>query len=287
MARLLVIGAVALDRPIRLAAPAAPGARVPGVTLDGRLGGRLGGGGANAAVAWAAAGHAAMVASLVPDDKVGDTALELARAAGLDLSLVRRRPGPSGMTLILLDPSGERTVIGLDADRSARLPMATPDDLAGWAPDGVFIRSAYEGAEAWARATGGPVLLHWPSPAYRGEADMLVTSADDLDAAFLADPYGAARSVVGERLRWAVVTQGARGATAYGAEGQVTTPAPPAQVRDATGAGDAFAAGLLEAIVAGADIRAALAHACAWGAAAVALDSSAPLDAPAGTFRAS
>ena len=47
-----------------------------------------------------------------------------------------------------------------------------------------------------------------------------------------------------------------------------------------------FAAGLLDALAAGADIEEALPHACAWGAAAAGLDCSAPVDAPAGTFRA-
>jgi len=36
---------------------------------------------------------------------------------------------------------------------------------------------------------------------------------------------------------------------------------------------------MLDALVAGADTQAALVHACAWGAAAVGLDSSAPVGA--------
>ena len=48
MADFAVIGALALDRPVRLGAPLVPGARVAGTSLGGVLAGRLGGGGANA-----------------------------------------------------------------------------------------------------------------------------------------------------------------------------------------------------------------------------------------------
>ena len=51
MADFLVIGALALDRPIWLSGPLEPGARLLGRTLDGALAPRLGGGAANAATA--------------------------------------------------------------------------------------------------------------------------------------------------------------------------------------------------------------------------------------------
>ncbi|HYD43831.1 MAG TPA: PfkB family carbohydrate kinase, partial [Phenylobacterium sp.] len=136
----------------------------------------------------------------------------------------------------------------------------------------------------WAARCAGPVIAHWPS-LYAGPADVLVASADDLDPETLAAPYRAGRAAVGERLAWVVVTRGGDGAAAYGPDGEIHVAAPPAVVQDATGAGDIFAAGLLDALVAGAEMEAALAHACAWGSAAVTLDASAPVDAPPGTFR--
>ena len=281
MARFAVIGALAMDRPVRLSAPLLAGARLRGVSLRGELAGRLGGGGANAGVALLKAGHEVAIATLVAEDDEGGAALAAARDAGLDVGQVGRRPGASRTTMILVDSAGERTIIGLDLDS----PIVLPDLPAPNARfDGVLVRSAYPGAEAWARASRGPVVVHYPFADFSGPADVLVGSADDLSDEMLADPLAVGRARMGERLRWAVVTHGAAGATAYG-EGRTASFTPsPARVVDATGAGDIFAAGLLEALTLGGSMEMALAHACAWGGAAVGLDSSAPLEASAGAF---
>jgi sugar/nucleoside kinase (ribokinase family) len=287
MSTFLVIGAVALDRPIRLDGPLRAGGRLRARSLDGALEGRLGGGGANAGCALLAVGHEVLVASVLADDADGNRARALAEAAGLDLALTGSRPGTSARTLVFLEPSGERTIIGLDGSTPDARPMVDPPSVhPGVRPDGVFIRSAYDGAADWARMTAGPVILHWPSPAYDGEADVVVASAEDLPEKLANAPFPVASAKLGPRLGWVVVTHGADGAVAHGRDGvRISAKAHPAVTRDATGAGDAFAAGLLEALVAGAAMEQALAHACAWGAAAAGLDSSAPVEVAPGTFR--
>ncbi|MDZ4321531.1 MAG: hypothetical protein U1A07_22295, partial [Phenylobacterium sp.] len=65
MADFLVIGALALDRPVWLEGGLERGGRVAGRSLEGRLAARLGGGGANAGVALVKAGHGVNLASLV------------------------------------------------------------------------------------------------------------------------------------------------------------------------------------------------------------------------------
>jgi len=140
---------------------------------------------------------------------------------------------------------------------------------------------------SWARRSTGSVILHWPSPGYDGEADVVVASADDLPHGLSDAPFAAASEQFGARLGWVVVTHGADGAVAHGRDGaRIAAKAPPAVTVDATGAGDVFAAGLLDALTGGAAMDQALAHACAWGAAAAGLDCSAPVEAPAGTFAA-
>lgn len=283
MADFLVIGALALDRPIRLSGPLETGGRLLGRTLDGALAGRLGGGAANAGVALARAGHRVAVSGLVAADAAADACLALARAAGLDTARVIRRAGASRTTLILIEPGGERLVLGLDFEASelSPLPPPSPDD----AFDGLYVRAPYPGADAWAAACRGPVVAHWPAGGFAGPCDVLVASMDDCDAATLADPFGVGRAQVGERLGWMVLTRGGYGVTAHDGQRVLRATPPPARVVDTTGAGDCFAAGLLEALTAGADMQAALAHACAWGATAVGLDASAPLDGVFPAFR--
>ena len=287
MAAFLVIGALALDRPIWLSAPVQRGGRVAGRSLDQQLGPRLGGGGANAGVALANSGAAVHVASVVSQDADGDRVLSMAAAAGLDVSLVRRREGASRTTLILIDPDGERLVLGLDppAPPYALPDLPSPEARPDVRPAGVYVRAAYPGAAAWADCATGPVILHWPAPTYDGPADVVVCSADDLTPEVLAAPFEAARAALGPRLSWVVVTYGADGVRAYNGCEELFVAPPPARVVDATGAGDVFAAGLMEALAAGAPMPAALAHASAWGAATVELASSAPVDAPAGLYR--
>ena len=288
MSTLLVIGALALDRPIRLDGPLRSGGRLRARTLEGALEGRLGGGAANAGCALLAAGHGVLAASVLADDDDGLRARALAEAAGLDIGLVSSRPGTSGRTLVLLDPTGERTIIGLDGSMPDPRPkLVAPSRYPPLAPDGVFVRTAYDGAADWARMTAGPVILHWPAPAYDGEADVVVVSVEDLPEALASAPFPSAAARLGPRLGWVVVTHGKDGAVAHGKDGlRIEARAAPARVRDATGAGDVFAAGLLDALVSGADMGDALRHACAWGAAAAELDGSAPVGAVVGTFRA-
>ena len=287
MATLLIIGALALDRPIRLDSPLRSGGRLRGRSLESALEGRLGGGAANAGCALLAAGHTVLTASVIADDADGRRARGLADAAGLDTSLVCCRPGASARTLVLVDPTGERTIIGLDGSPIRALPtLVRPSDHSPLRPDGVLVRTAYDGAEDWARVSGGPVILHWPAPNYVGEADVVVTSAEDQPDSLAQAPFEAAAARLGSRLNWVVVTHGKDGAVAHGRDGvRIAAKADAVVVRDATGAGDVFAAGLLDALASGAKMGEALRHGCSWGAAAAQIDSSAPLNAPPGTFR--
>ncbi|MFN3514476.1 MAG: carbohydrate kinase family protein [Phenylobacterium sp.] len=278
MIDLAIIGALALDRPIRLDGPLMPGARMIGRSLDGALAGRLGGGGANAATALARAGRPAALLAYIADDADGARLLDLAKAAGLDTRFVVRRPGASRTTLILLAPDGERAILTLDPEPVDLPPLPAPAPTKG-----LLVRAAYPEAEAWARACDGPVIVHWPCGAYAGPCDVLVGSWDDAAPDMRAEPLGVGRRRFGPRLRWVVLTQGADGARAFG-DGETLSVIPPAvKVADATGAGDVFAAGLLDALSARAEMAQALAHACLWGATAASLEGSAPVS---GAFRA-
>ncbi len=283
MADFVVIGALALDRPIWLNRPLSPGVRLRGSTLAGAMAGRLGGGAANAGVALARAGHRVSLAAFVRQDPDGAAAIAAAQAAGLETTQVHSLAGRSKTTLILIDPAGERTILGLDLDPEAPPALDPPD--AGKVIEGLFVRGGYPGCDAWAKACRGPVVAHWPTGRFEGPCDLLVGSADDCSDAERHDPYAAGRSRMGDRLQWFVMTCGAGDVIAYGPAHSVRVTPPQVKAVDTTGAGDVFAAGLLEAFVAGADIEAALQHACAWGATAVGEEGSAPISGIFQSFR--
>jgi sugar/nucleoside kinase (ribokinase family) len=87
-------------------------------------------------------------------------------------------------------------------------------------------------------------------------------------------------AVAGELLRWVVMTAGPAGARAFSAAQELAVAADRVATVDTTGAGDAFAAGLVHALVAGRPMPDALALAVRFGTEATRWAGSA-LPAPA------
>jgi hypothetical protein len=186
--------------------------------------------------------------------------------------------------LLLIEPNGERVVLGLDPAAMAGAPdypPLTPAEVAALAPAGLYLRVGRQpGAADIMAAYQGPTITHWPTDQETlACAEILVGSRDDLGLAPGERPFAVARAAGAAALRWAIVTDGAGEVMADNGAETITHRPQSANVVDATGAGDVFAAGLLEALAAGAAMPAALAHACAWGAAAVGIDASAPVGA--------
>lgn len=269
MARIVVVGSVASDEVVRLSERCVEGAHLNGVPA----GTRLGGGGANTAVALAAAGHHVMLVAAVGADEAGEWQLAQLRAEGVDVSAMARVPGRSTRSILLVDPDGERTIVNLGRAQE----QAPPERLRHLPADLVYVRS---------RATDlGPLLAGLPCPMVAhvpplGEgvfpADIVLGSASDLDGGVLADPLAAARRVAGGRLAWMVLTRGAQGAEAFAVEGaRLSVPAPRVPAIDSTGAGDSFAAGLCHALAQGSGMAEALETGVRWGAAKVSQDGSA------------
>lgn len=72
---------------------------------------RLGGGAANTGIGLVWAGHEVIIASRVGLDDTGDWLLEQAASYGLDCSHVERFGGETGELLVLVDATGERTIL--------------------------------------------------------------------------------------------------------------------------------------------------------------------------------
>jgi sugar/nucleoside kinase (ribokinase family) len=261
-AAVVVVGDVVTDVLAVLSGPIEPASDTPArITLGG------GGAGANTAAWLAAAGGTVTFCGVVGVDAAGEARLSELASAGVRLAVRRTAAAPTGSIVVLTGPD-ERTML---ADRGANL-LLTPADvdaaLAGPADATHLHLSGYvlldpasapagRHALATARAHGlttsvdaasagplrrAPAFLEW----VRG-ADVLLAN---LDEALVLVPAGAPGEVAARLADavggLAVVKLGGAGAMAAGRDGRpVSVPAVPAEARDATGAGDAFAAGFL------------------------------------------
>lgn len=277
MANVAVVGTAAADVVLRVPAVPQRGEHVSGSSL----GWRLGGGSANVAVALAADGHHVELIGPFSTDDMGQALLSELGSRGVGTSRSFRVAAPSPRALILLDAGGERTIVGVDEAFSKDVYPLTElpalQSLGGL--DAVYVETYHRFPPAIVRA--GPDTVLVTSPPSGNErpwpADILVGSEHDYPVTWQAAPYEHARNVAGPRLQWVIVTRGARGADAYGPSGRVHVDAVPMDQVDATGAGDAFAAGLLSAVLAGEPIEEALDHGARRAASAVAsLESIAP-----------
>jgi sugar/nucleoside kinase (ribokinase family) len=281
LARIVVAGDVMTDVVASLSGPVAPGSDTPARVVQ-----RGGGAGANVAVWLARAGAAVTLIGRVGDDAAGREAAEGLRAEGVDARLAIDPARPTGTCVVLVEPGGERSMLP-DAGANAGLEaVALPGDathlhLAGYALLHPGSRPAARALLAAARSaglgvsvdpssatplrrTGAATFLEWV-----GAVDLLVPNRDE--AAVLTgmpDPKAAARALT-SHAREVVVKLGAQGALWTDGETQVRAPAVDVLVTDTTGAGDAFAAGLLAARLAGAEPADALGAACALAAEAV------------------
>lgn len=209
MALIAVIGSVACDEVVKLTGPLRAGAHLNGT----RAGVRLGGGGANTAVALAAAGHHVILLTAVGQDAMGDALLKELDEAGVDTAQVVRLACATTQSLVLVDTAGERTVINV-----ARCEEADPPArLVALAADAVYVRSRRNDlAPLLARkAMEALVVAHVPPvDAASRPAHVLVASASDLERELAHDPLALGSRVAGECLRWVVITAGAAGAQA-------------------------------------------------------------------------
>ena len=236
--RITTLGDLLLDVVVRLDGPLAPGDDRMATTLAAP-----GGQAANVA-AWAAAlGADARFVGRVGDDAAGELVLRALRGHGVDV----RGPvaGRTGV-VVSIAAGGDRTMA---SDRGTATLLAPQDLEAAWFDCDVLHVSGYAlleepiassalEAARLARDAGARVSLDVSSAGLLGEAARGRARALAPDLTFATEQE---RAAAGELTTEWVLKRGARGLTAGG----VDYPAIPVEVVDATGAGDALAAGFL------------------------------------------
>lgn len=270
MTEILVFGNINADRVIGLHDGLGPGRELTGADLGLRLGGAA----ANAGSALAVAGNRVRLIGFIGADGMGDALWQQIETTpwAWDTSAVGRIPGDTPSCLILIDPNGERTIISLRYDRSdPTWPAVDPHGVAcayvgsRWPLPGEIVRHLM--------AAEIPIVCQFKGPETIGTASIIVASQDHFPGPGSDDPWTVVHDL-GLAPRWLVVTRGTDGAFATDGRTRLHVPAETATVVDATGAGDAFAAGLVHGTARRWPMDACLALAARWGALAVAHSGS-------------
>jgi sugar/nucleoside kinase (ribokinase family) len=245
----VTIGDALLDVIVRLGEPLVSGADVPATTQT-----TAGGQAANVAAWVVALGSQARAVSKRGDDLAGQLVTAELQERGVEL--VGPVDGRNGIVVSLVEADGERTMA---SDRGVA-PELSPADLdpawfacdclhiSGYSLLATPIDGAALHAATLARGHGARVtvdLSAWTrirehgAVRFRGQLEQLepdVIFANEAEWEIVGGAYGLAPT--------AVVKRGARGLLVLGEE-RVELPARDVEVVDATGAGDALAAGFL------------------------------------------
>lgn len=259
---------------------------------------KLGAAGAesNVAIGVRRLGHSASWIGRVGDDELGRMILELLRRE--DVGVASARTDPAAPTALMFKERRTADVVRVTYYRQGLAgSRLTPDDvdadlvggarilhLTGITPAlGATARAATHHAVDLARAAGVPVSFDlnyraalWSAEEAAAEyreilarCDLVFAGEDELE---LLDRHRGSVETAKEIAAGGaevVVKQGEQGAVAVTAEAVVSAPAVPVAAIDPVGAGDAFVAGYLAALLDGDDVDTRLAQGCACGAFAV------------------
>ncbi len=232
-----------------------------------------------------AANVAAFAADLYPtrfigcigDDAIGEHVSRLLSRAGVDVRVQRR--GVTGTIVILIEPDGERTMLP-SRGAATRLERVVTEWLDGvellhvpaYAFDGSPVRESVEEMIGVVRARGGIISVDASSThvienfgvdrfrAYIEQLapDFLIANADEAELLGFGNDITTQRILLDSPSTTFVLKAGAQPTRVlrHGTQPLSIDVPPVAEIRDSTGAGDAFAAGFLSTYLTTGDLAA-------------------------------
>ena len=282
MVDVLVVGSVNRDHVCRVEALPAPGETV----LGGEASVGSGGKGGNQAVAASLLGARTALVARVGHDSDGHALIAALAEAGVDTTEVAATDVRTGMAFVFVDAHGENSIVvapgandQLDpasVDHAVRRLLAVCGVLVTQAeiPVAAFEAAIRAAAKVGCRAVVNLAPYRPVDEAVLALCDPLVVNETEASGLLGRQVRGAsvARDAAGDllrRCRSVVVTVGGEGAVVADADGVQVVAAPPVDVVDSTGAGDAFIGALAAALSAGRDLASAVRVAVRAGAHAV------------------
>lgn len=290
-AGVLVVGSVSADVTALAERLPQPGETVVGTTITLVLGGK----GANQAVASSRFGAPTWLAGCVGDDAFADLTSQALSEQGVDIGLLRRVSGATGVAHIRVDASGQNDIVivplantRLDEAQVDQAVTATADRCAVLLLQ-LEVRPDVTAHAAVAGHRAGLIVVLDPAPALAVPDEVWrhvdVVTPNETEAGVLTGIEVTDRASAVEAGRWflnrgarhALVTLGSAGAVAVstGTEPRTFTSFPMMAI-DTTAAGDAFAGTLGAVLAAGGDVDTAVRHGMAAGALAVTKAGASP-----------
>lgn len=262
-----VHGPIALDTVVHVSKFPTPGSFMNSLRTEQRTGGTS----ANVALGLSTTSVETGFVSYLGNDEIGRQLLSVLEQSAIKDLVITYFEDKTSQTLILVDENFERTIISMTTPhlrelRMDNVPLNVGDIVAFilWREE--FFADLQRAQAAGCLTVVGASALSDPAVAH---ADLLIGSKNDFSSEL--NPLDHL-----DRFTTIVLTDGINGSVAYNGSDEIRQPAYEVEVRDTTGAGDAFISGYLAGIAHGLDISQSLEVATKWAASSVQLHSSIP-----------
>jgi len=262
-----VHGPIALDTVVHVSKFPTPGSFMNSLRTEQRTGGTS----ANIALGLSTTSVETGFVSYLGNDEIGRQLLSVLEQSAIKDLVITYFEDKTSQTLILVDENFERTIISMTTPylrelRMDNVPLNVGDIVAFilWREE--FFADLQRAQAAGCLTVIGASALADPAV---GHADLLIGSKNDFSSEL--NPLDHL-----DRFTTIVLTDGTNGSVAYNGNNEIRQPAYEVDVKDTTGAGDAFISGYLAGIAHGLDISQSLEVATKWAASSVQLHSSIP-----------
>jgi ribokinase len=279
--RVWVVGSVNADLIVRTERLPGRGETVAGSGVAHGLGGK----GANQAVAAARMGAEVHFVGAVGDDAEAAQLAATLAAEGIDLAHLARVPGPSGLAVVLVERSGENSIVvvaGANARvavdlRAAGVGVGDVVVAQGELPPTVTVEALAAARDLGATTVWNPAPVSPTDRRHVGLADVLVVNETELALLSGSDDVDAGIAALAADLDGDVVaTLGPDGVVARVDGRRLQVPVRSVEVVDTTGAGDCFVGVLAASLAAGGSLGEAIRLAVVASSIAVGRPGAAP-----------
>lgn len=269
--RVWIVGSVAIDRVLYMDQLPKQGS----FTRPSRIIERIGGSSGNVALALAATGIETGFISYIGEDENGRKIEKAFSESNISHLHLQHIVGESNHALVMVDSSGERTIVALTDSHLVEISVKEidfrSDDIVAFALWRPFFLDHFNQIKNIGCTM--VVGLEALNDSHLSGADFAIGSEAELGGALPSHNL--------DRFPTIVVTRGAAGVDLYYADGHEHFDSQATVVLDSTGAGDSFLAGFLSHLALnGQDLRSAIEYGGRWAAATLALEGSQPATPP-------